>query len=331
MKLSTHEIKKIAVFRALQLGDLLCSIPAMRSLRHAYPKAHITLISLPWAKSFAERFSAYFNSYISFPGYPGLPGQKVVAKGILSFLSFLQNQKFDLALQLQGNGSCVNPLIELFGTKNIAGYYKEGNYCPDKQLFIPYPDRGSEIERHLLLMQHLNINTKGSYLEFPLSDKDHYEFEKLNLPVKFKQYVCIHPGSRRPLCRWPAHYFASLADKCTEMGYVAVITGTKEERPLANEIMACMKYKAINVADKTTLGAVAVMIKNARMLICNCTGVSHLAAAFKTPSIVININAEPERWAPVNTSIHKTIDWTKNPEFEYVYQETVLLLEQTEE
>lgn len=305
-------IKKIGIFRALQLGDLMCSIPAIRALREEFKNAEIFLIGLPSAKSFIHRFPHYFNGLIKFPGYPGLPEQAYDIKEVSAFITEMQKQNFDLIIQMQGNGNIVNPLVELFGATYTAGYYRPNDYIPHGKLFITYPDGLThEIERHLILMEHLKVNQQGKYLEFPLMPDDYNELEKSGLVMEAGSYVCVHPGSRGLWRQWPTEYFARLADYCAKRNKKIVITGTAEELPLAEETARYMNHEALIAAGKTTLGAMGVLIKNAYALISNCTGVSHIASALNTPGIIISMDGEPNRWGPLNKDILYTIDWTK--------------------
>ncbi len=318
MDLPLKNIRKIILFRALQLGDVLCSIPAVRALRNQYPDAEIVIAGLPWASTLTGRFPAYFNRFIHFPGYPGLPEQAVDAKGFTRFLGAVQRERFDLALQMQGNGTLVNPMIELFAARFTAGFCPPNDYCPDSELFLPYPNYGSEIERHLKLTESMGIESCGTQLEFPVYDQDRQDLEQLNLNLRAGSYVCVHPGSRGSWRQWPTEYFAALADRCCEKGLKVVITGTAEELAIVNEVREKMKYSPLVAAGKTSLGAVAALLENAFALISNCTGVSHIASALKLKSVVISMDGEPERWAQTNRKLHLVIDWTKTPDFERV-------------
>ncbi len=330
MILPENEIKKIAVFRALQLGDMLCTVPAIRSLRHAYPHAEITLLGLPWAKAFVQRFSVYLDRFIHFPGCKGLPEQPYDEEQLNRFISQMKVEEFDLVLQMQGNGTIVNPLMFQFDAKHVAGFYNKESYV-SSALFMEYPNYGSEIYRHIALMAHLGIESQGHDLEFPFTQTDYKQLDDLSVPVINKKYVCIHPGSRGAWRQWAPQYFAALADYCFEQGFTIVVTGTLEEQDITRELIKCIHYPVIDLTGRTSLGGVALLIKNAFMLIANCTGVSHIASAIKTPAVIISMDGEPERWAPLDHTIHRVIDCKDQPNLDKVFLETSKLMEACKE
>jgi len=324
MKLTQEKLEKIGIFRALHLGDLLCAIPAIRNIRRAYPNATLYFISLPDAAPLIRRFSAYVDEFIPFPGYPGLPEQSFEEESFDCFLSKIRKINFDLILQMQGDGTIVNHMMRSFNSRYLAGFCKQRS--AENELFLTYPNHGHEIHRHLSLIRHLGLPSDGDELEFPISKADYEHFEQLNLPLKPGKYICIHPGSRGNWRQWPPLYFAAIGNYCTDLGYQVVLTGTKQELELIGHVALLMKTKPIITAGRTTLGALAVLISRTRALIANCTGVSHLAAALKTPSVIISMDGEPHRWAPLNKELHRTIDWTTTPDFQLVHKEVAALL-----
>lgn len=304
----------------MYLGDLLCSVPAFKAIRKTFPEANITLISLPWAAEFAKRFAYIFNSFIKFPGLPGLPEQPVNPKKSLEFFQHLQNEQYDLLLQMQGNGSIVNTVLPLADATAMAGFYMARGFRPNRYFFMRYPNNLSEVERYLKLTHYLGMDCEDKQLDFPLYQSDYREFGLLEaqLGLSKERYVCIHPGAREKLRRWSPLNFITVADEIASKGYKIVLTGTSSEKGLTKAIAHSMRYPALDLAGKTSLGALALTIKNSQLMVCNDTGVSHLAAALSHPTVVISLSKDKKRWKPANSSLHQFVPGETNNALEEV-------------
>ena len=298
-------MRSIAVFRALHLGDLLCVVPALRALRHAAPQAHITLIALPWAAAFVDRFSEYVDEHLSFPGFPGMPETAPDLDRISGFFTSAQRQGFDLAIQMHDSGTLTNQITVALGAKRNAGFYLPGGDCPDPRYFAPWSETEHEVLRYLRLMNFLGVASQGEALDFPLCDDDYQSLlaAEVALPPR-GSYACIHPGARLPSRRWSAQRFAEVADGIAAQGVQIIVTGSAEERDITTAVLRSMHAPAIDMTGRTDLGALAALVAQARLMVCNDNGISHIAAAVATPSVVICSGADPIRWAPLDRRRH---------------------------
>lgn len=300
---------RIAVFRALMLGDMLCAVPALRALRAGFAHARITLVGLPWAGALAQRLDC-IDEFIAFPGYPGLPESTCDVRDLPDFLAQVQRQRFGLALQMHGSGEVSNPLVAGFGARRMAGFAGANAWRPpaDAARFVPWPERGHEIERLLALTDHLGLPRRGLELEFPLVEGDRHAARALlrELPPG-RPYVCVHAGAQLPSRRWDPRRFADVADTIAARGRSVVLTGSASEAGLVADLAACLRRPALNLAGKTSLWTLGAVVEGAEAVVCNDTGLSHVAAALRRPSVVIACGSDPQRWAPLDEALHRVL------------------------
>jgi ADP-heptose:LPS heptosyltransferase len=304
--------KTIAVFRALQLGDLLCAIPALRALRHRWPHARVTLIGLPWAREIVARFPGYLDDFMEFPGFPGFPERGYEPRAVMRFLREAQQRRFDLALQLHGSGELSNPLVALLGAQSIAGYFREGQFCPAAASFLPWRDDEHEAERGVRLLAALGAPPRGSELEAPVLPADRQELTALADAngLGGAEYVCVHPGAQLPSRRWYPERFAVVADELAMRGLRVVVTGTAGEAALAKRMTARMRERPVDLVGQTSLGALTALIDGARLVVANDTGVRHIAAARGTPCVAVACGSDVQRWAarePTQRLLHADV------------------------
>lgn len=303
--------RRIAVLRALQLGDLLLAIPALRSLRSGFPNAEITLIGLPWAAGFSRRFAQYIDRFLEFPGYDGILESPYDPARTAAFMCEQRAYGYDLAIQMHGNGRVSNQFVLDLRAQVSAGYYAR---TPNRGLTLglPYPNQGAEIRRNLGLCKLLGCPNQSTRLEFPLDDSDEAEADLLLESRRDGRgpLVIIHPGARSPARRWPAQSFAEVADTLArEFGADVALTGGPGEEDTVGLVEAQMATKPLNLAGLTTLGGLAAIIARADLLISNDTGPAHLADALNALSVTIFGPADPNRWAALDRSLHYVVRW----------------------
>ena len=315
-RLADAPITRIAVFRALMLGDMLCAVPALRALRAAFAGAAITWIGLEPTRPMARRLAHLIDDFIALPGYPGLPEVPVEAAALPGFFATVRSRRFDLALQMHGSGSIVNPLVASLGARCCAGFFDDDAALPrrDEALFVRWPTAGHEIERLLALTDHLGVPRRGTALDFPLGASDRAELASVwpGAGHDDAPYVCIHVGAQLPSRRWPADRFAAVADAVAADGRQVVLTGSAGEAGLVDDVMRRMRRTATSLAGRTTLGALGALIEAADAIVCNDTSVSHIAAALGCPSVVVSCGADVVRWAPLDRARHRVL-WHSLP------------------
>jgi len=310
--MNAANVERIAIFRALQLGDMLCCVPALRALRRAYPQAHIALIGLPWAQSFVERYAHLMDELIVFPGAVGFPEQEETDAHLPSFYDAMRARRFDLAVQLHGSGGVANDIVEALHARTNAGFLKPDE-APRAGVFIPWPDDLQEVARYNALMQALGIDARDTQLEIPLTQEDKRECDALieRYDLDTGRLVLVHAGAQLPSRRWPAERFAQVAAALASDGWQVALTGSTGEAAItagiAASIAAIRGVDAVDLAGKTSLGALAALVGRARLTVCNDTGLSHVAAAMRTRSVVIASGSDTRRWAPLDHERHRVL------------------------
>jgi ADP-heptose:LPS heptosyltransferase len=297
----------VVVQRALPgLGDFLCAVPALRALRWGLPAAQITLIGLPQTEALARRFGHYVDELLPFPGYPGIPEVEPDVRGLPAFFAAAQERRFDLALQLHGNGLHINAFVLLLGARATAGLYLDGQPRPDEGLFVEYDECGHEIDQLLAVTGRLGLPDRGRQLEWPVLPTDLIEFGRLfgDAPFGGDAYAVLHPGAAAGGRRWPLEGFAAVGNGLARRGLRVVVTGAPDERGLAASLAAEIGPSALDLSGATSLGALAETLRGARLVVCNDTGVSHLTAAVGAPSVVVFVGSDPGRWAPLDSTRH---------------------------
>jgi len=117
------------------------------------------------------------------------------------------------------------------------------------------------------------------------------------------QVAVFCPGAEYgPAKRWPAAHFAALADQLAAHGYAVWLLGSAKDRPIGEEIISLSRTPDAlhNFCGSTSLDQAIDLLALARFVVCNDSGLMHVAAALERPLVAVYGSSSPGFTPPLS-------------------------------
>jgi heptosyltransferase-2 len=112
--------------------------------------------------------------------------------------------------------------------------------------------------------------------------------------------VALLPGAEYgPAKRWPAAYFAKLAQRLVATGRTVWVLGSAKERALGEQIAASAPHAVVNLCGSTTLADAVDVLSAAPVAVTNDSGLLHVAAAVGCHVIALYGSSSPDFTPPL--------------------------------
>lgn len=303
---SREKFKNILVINLMHIGDLMIVTPVLRTLRHAYPQARLSLLA---DKKLADLVCC--NPHLDECLLIDKKGADDKLPAFIKFIGHIRSKKFDLVINLHRNER-ASALAAFSGAGRIAGYAKPGfSWFFDKVV-----DNNHWIQHQVLahfealistdIIRKEDIDDAGLEMVLPPGAEE----SAANLwqkaypdPGTAKKVVAFNIGASWPTKRWLPEYFARVADSLIEDGCLIAFFGGSMDQAIVDECVSFMKHREnrqdenknpliTRFTGRVSLGELAALLKRCALMITTDSGPMHVGIAMHIP-IVTMFGASP--------------------------------------
>jgi lipopolysaccharide heptosyltransferase II len=276
------KIDKILFVTLSNIGDVILTLPVLDSLRLAYPRAKITVVSGPRpAEIFRD--NPNIEELVVYDKHAGL-------KEKIRILSDFYKAGFDLVVDLRNS---------------IFGFLVPARLKTSAFSGIPADIKHMQA-RHLFKIENLKIPQPqadaGAYGFLHVSRPDQAYIAGLLDDNNIKNQdniIVVSPGARSHIKRWPGERFAELCSRLIqEFNAKVVLVGDGQDTPINRYIRDNVKTPVIDLSAKTTISQLAVLLKKAKVLITNDSANMHLASYLNVPVVAVFGPTDDEKYRP---------------------------------
>lgn len=285
-----------------QMGDMMLATPALRAIRETYPHAKIGIVTSTLNRGvlanspFVDRVFTYDKRR---------PGSH------LAMLWELRREKFDLAIVLHTVSFSFTTLmlgvlsgarVRIGSTSPRIGDALTGTYL---NITLPLPDPAqlaamNEAEHNLFPLRYVGITTDDlAPLIVPGTASERWaEGYASDSWRKETLKLAVHPGAGKAENIWRPENFATVVNTLARAHEITLVVIQGPADAAAVEAFARACEIAGTVVKGRSITDVAALMQRADLVLCNDTGVMHVACAAGARVLGIFGPTDPVRWAP---------------------------------
>ncbi len=267
---------KILVIRFSSIGDIVLTTPVVRCLKQQLEHAEVHYLTKAAFKPILEA-----NPYID--------RLHLLHDELNEVLDDLKKEHFDVVIDLHKNirslkvKRALNTLSYSFNKLNIQKWLLVNfklNLMPDESI----------VARYLETVAPLGVKNDGAGLDYFIPEG--IEVGNKDIPMShWAGYVgCVIGGSYNTK-KLPAAQWSSFIG---QIPFPVILLGGPEDLDLGRQIAAADPVKIYNACGKFNLHESALLVKYAKLIVSNDTGLMHIAAAFQKKVISLWGNTSPE-------------------------------------
>lgn len=293
--------KKILVIGPAWIGDMVMANGLFRLLKQQQPDAIIDVLAPAWTFSLLQAMPEV-NRAIATPFKHG----ELKLKQRYQFAQTLRASQYDQAIVMQN--SFKSALIPWFaGIPLRTGWLGECRY-----ILLNDARRLDKKRYALMIEQYLALGLPANatlplpypYPAFQVGEAlQQAARDKLGIAKPLRPVLALGAGGAYgPSKRWPAAYFATVANKKLEEGWDVWLFGSVEDKALTGEIMQATQDRCINLSGRTELADTLAMLSQVAGVVSNDSGLMHMAAALHKPVIALYGSTSPDFTPPLSNS-----------------------------
>jgi len=280
-----ESIRNVLVFKMWAIGEYLMATPAFAALRARYPQAKITFVGgLNLAPLAAA--APFFDEVWSVPeeifvdrrlGSMRALGRRVREAGFDLAVVFHQAWEFTL-------------FTAAARVPHRVGFDRAGDGF-GHTVKVPYGVRIHQVEEYFDLALACGAGGEpGPMVVAPPagSVEEVAALRRENQSLRPGDYILVAPGggvnpkTRMEDKRWPADYYGALI-KALKNAYPVLLIGGPSDADVNNRVSAAASVP--DLTGRTSLGALFLLLRGARLFIGNDSAPMHLAAAAGCPTV----------------------------------------------